>query len=192
MTDKKEKQALCVKLKRSADIIVTFFCFGWFTFGGGWSVIAQIQKEYVEKKHWVTAEELLDFTSIGRSIPGMMVSNSCFLFGYYTAGIPGGIAALIGMSTPAILIMLAVTFIYARIRDNVYVAQAMMGVGAAVVPIILSVMSKMVRTALRDVPCVLVMIAAMLICLFTQVSNFLIVIAAGAAGLLLTAMRAKP
>ena len=49
--------------------------FGLFTFGGGWSIIAQMQKLYVEQEHTITSEELLDLTSVGRSLPGTMIGN---------------------------------------------------------------------------------------------------------------------
>ena len=40
-----------------------FFQFGCFTFGGGWSIVAQMQRLYVEKRKTITGEELLDITS---------------------------------------------------------------------------------------------------------------------------------
>ena len=81
---------------RVLSIFLTFLKFGCFTFGGGWSIVSQIQKEYVEDKHWITDEELLDFTSVGRSVPGLMISNASVLFGYHAAGFGGALAALAG------------------------------------------------------------------------------------------------
>ena len=40
---------------RVLSIFLTFLKFGCFTFGGGWSIVSQIQKEYVEDKHWITS-----------------------------------------------------------------------------------------------------------------------------------------
>ena len=74
------------QLRRTLSIFLTFLKFGCFTFGGGWSIVAQIQKEYVEKQRWITDEELLDFTSVGRSTPGLMIGNASVLFGYHAAG----------------------------------------------------------------------------------------------------------
>ena len=59
-------------MKRGKELAVLFgefFQFGCFTFGGGWSIVAQMQQLYVEKKHTLTGEELLDITSVGRSLP---------------------------------------------------------------------------------------------------------------------------
>lgn len=86
---------------RVLSIFLTFLKFGCFTFGGGWSIVSQIQKEYVEDKHWITDEELLDFTSVGRSVPGLMISNASVLFGYHAAGFGGALAALAGICLAA-------------------------------------------------------------------------------------------
>ena len=58
---------------RVLGLFLYFFKIGFYTFGGGWSIIAQLQQEYVQKRHWITDEELLDITSVGRSLPGLMV-----------------------------------------------------------------------------------------------------------------------
>ena len=76
-------------MKRACEIcelFVQFMKFGLFTFGGGWSIVAQMQKLYVEEKHTITAEELLDLTSVGRSVPGTMIGNVAVLYGYRVAG----------------------------------------------------------------------------------------------------------
>ena len=105
--------------KRSAlQLFWHFFKVGFYTFGGGWSIVAQMQKEYVEKRHWITAEELLDITSVGRSLPGLMIGNVSYLFGYHVAGFPGAIACVTGMCIPPLLILTVVTWFYTRVRDN--------------------------------------------------------------------------
>ena len=172
------------QLSRAGEVFITFLKFGCFTFGGGWSIIAQIQKEYVEKKHWITDEELLDFASVGRSVPGLMIGNTSILFGYQVAGVPGALAALFGITLPPVLIMLGVTYIYGLIKDNPYVARAMMGVRAAVVPIIFSALLKLLKAGLKDLFCYFIALVGLALCLFTQLNNVLIVLFGAAAGLI--------
>ncbi len=176
---------------RTPEIFKTFFKFGCFTFGGGWSIVAQIQKEYVEKKHWITDEELLDFTSVGRSIPGLMIGNTSVLFGYHAAGVSGAIAALLGIVIPPVLIMLGVVFLYDLAKDNMYVARAMMGVRAAVVPIIFSALLKLFKSGMKDAACYVVALVALALCLFTNLNNVLIVLLGAAAGLLIQEVRQR-
>ena len=48
------------RLKRTMILLTQFFKIGLFTFGGGWSIVTQMQNEFVDKRRWVTEEELLD------------------------------------------------------------------------------------------------------------------------------------
>ena len=173
------------------DIFKTFLKFGCFTFGGGWSIVAQIQKEYVEKKHWITDEELLDFTSVGRSTPGLMIGNASVLFGYHVAGFSGALAALLGIVIPPVAIMLGVVFIYDLVKDNPYVERAMFGVRAAVVPIIFSALLKLFKSGMKNLYCYLIAGGALALCLFTGVSNVLIVLMGAAAGLLYQEVKSR-
>ena len=169
---------------RTLEIFWLFLRFGCFTFGGGWSIVAQMQKEFVEKRHWITDEELLDFTSVGRSVPGLMIGNASVMFGYHVAGIPGALAALLGIVIPPVLIMLGVVFIYEMFKENVYVARAMMGVRAAVVPIIFSALLKLFKSGMKDAFCYVIALAALALCLFTKLNNVWIVLLGAAAGLM--------
>ena len=179
------------QLRRALSIFTTFLKFGCFTFGGGWSIVAQMQKEYVEKEHWITDEELLDFTSVGRSTPGLMIGNVSILFGYHAAGIPGALAALAGITIPPVIIMLGVVVLYDMVKDNLYVSRAMIGVRAAVAPIILSALLKLLKSGLKDVFCYLVAICAFCLCQFTTLNNVLIVLLGAAAGLIYQEVRSR-
>ena len=58
-----------MKLKRLWQVFLTFFRIGAFTFGGGYAMIPLIQHEAVEKRKWVTEEEIMDYYATGRSLP---------------------------------------------------------------------------------------------------------------------------
>ena len=91
-------------IKKGFQLFWFFFRIGFFTFGGGWSIVAQIQKEFVAKRKWMTEEELLDTVSVGRSLPGLMIGNVSFMFGYQNGGVFCAIMSLLGISVPALLI----------------------------------------------------------------------------------------
>ena len=59
-----------------------FFKFGCFTFGGGWSIVAQMQQVYAREKKLMGEEEILDLAAVGKSVPGTMIGNVAMLFGY--------------------------------------------------------------------------------------------------------------
>ena len=163
-------------LKKAAVLFGQFFQFGCFTFGGGWSIVAQMQKLYVEKEKTITSQELLDITSVGRSLPGTMIGNVAMLYGYRAAGILGGIACVIAMVTPPMIVLSLITYFYTLFKENLWVMSAMTGVRAAIVPIIASAAVNMVRGAFRFPPCYVLTAAAFALYLFFNVSCVLLVV----------------
>lgn len=172
------------KCKSIWSLFCYFFRISWFTFGGGWSIVAQMQKDYVEEKQVLTAEELLDIVSVGRSLPGTMIGNVAYLFGHRQAGTLGGLAALIGMVTPPMLILSVLTFCYGQFKDNVYVAKMLVGVRAAVVPIILAAALKLSKSAISDGLSIALCAGACLLNLVLDVNCVILILLGMAIGLL--------
>ena len=178
--------------KRSAlQLFWHFFKVGFYTFGGGWSIVAQMQKEYVQKRGWLTEEDLLDITSVGRSLPGLMIGNVSYLFGYHVAGFPGAIACVTGMCIPPLLILTAVTWFYTQVRDNPYVSRAMVGVRATVVPIITSAALGLRKAALTDRFGYVILLLGFILYLFFGMNCITIVLLGGLLGFLLSVWRER-
>ena len=136
------------KRQSIGSMFLQFLKFGCFTFGGGWGIVSQMQKIYVEERKCITNEDLLDLTSVGRSLPGTMIGNIALLFGYRQAGVLGALACVIGMILPPMAILVVITMFYSAFRDSYWVAAAMTGIRTAVVPIILSAGLPMIKSAL--------------------------------------------
>ena len=168
------------------QLFFDFLKFGCFTFGGGWSIVAQMQKRYVEEQKCITQEELLDLTSVGRSLPGTMIGNVAMLFGYRMGGVLGGIVCVVGMTLPPMLMLSVITLFYTAFRENVWVAAAMNGVRSAVVPIILSAALGMVKSAFKYPPCILVMMLLLGLYLICDVSCVFLVIIGAVCGIVIS------
>ena len=175
-------------MKRGKTLLALFwefFQFGCFTFGGGWSIVAQMQRLYVEKRKTITGEELLDITSVGRSLPGTMIGNVAMLYGNHVAGLAGGVVCLFAMILPPFLVLSVLTLCYTAVRDNYWVAAAMTGVRASIVPIMASAALPLVKGAFRYPPCVAVALLSLSLYLFWNVSCVLLVVMGIASGLLI-------
>ena len=186
-------------MKRGKTLLALFwefFQFGCFTFGGGWSIVAQMQRLYVEKRKTITGEELLDITSVGRSLPGTMIGNvamlygnhaaglaGAMLYGNHAAGLAGGVVCLVAMILPPFLILSVLTLCYTAVRDNYWVMAAMTGVRAAIVPIMASAALNLVKGAFRYPPCVAVAAASFALYLIWDVNCVFLVLMGIAAGL---------
>ncbi|MBT9780115.1 chromate transporter [Clostridium sp. MCC353] len=172
-------------IKRAAELFGQFFKLGCFTFGGGWSIVAQMQKRYVEEEGRLTSEDLLDMTSVGRSLPGTMIGNVAFLFGYHEAGVLGGIACVIGMIMPPMLVLTAITYFYSLVMEQAWVMSAMVGVRAAVVPIIGNAVLGLRKGAFRYPACYVLAIAGFCLYLFAGISCVALVVIGVGTGILI-------
>ena len=172
-------------LKKGLMLFAFFFKIGCFTFGGGWSILAQMEQEFVIKKGLITKEELLDLVAVGKSVPGIMITNISMLFGYQTAGVFGGVCAVLGIAAPAVLILSLVTMGYDFLKNNYWCRCALEGIQASVVPIIgcaaISLGQEIFRTAKGRLICGI----AFLLCMFTDVSNIVLVLMGIGAALLI-------
>lgn len=170
--------------KKLLILYFTMFKIGCFTFGGGWSIIAQIEDEFCKKRGWVTEEQILDFMSIAKSLPGIMIVNYSVLFGYTTAGVPGSLAASFGLVSPAIIVIAVITNFYDLFSTNPYVMRMMNGVRSAVIPVIIGAAWKLKKSALIDKVTYLIGAVVAVICVISDLNKLLIVITCAVIGLI--------
>ena len=173
-------------MAKSLDLFLTFARISASCFGGGYAMLPFFQRELVLKKAWLTDEELLDLTSVGRSLPGTMIGNVAMLFGYRMAGFLGGLACVVGMVTPPMAVLTVITLFYSAVRHNPWVMAAMMGVRCAVVPIIASALVGMVKGAFRWPPCAVVTAVSFCLYLFLNVNCVWLVVIGAVCGLILS------
>ena len=168
------------KLKKGLLLFLFFFKIGCFTFGGGWAILAQMEQEFVDKRQWITKAELLEMVAVGKSVPGIMITNIAMLFGYHVGGIFGGICTVLSI----------VTVFYNSLKDNYWVMAAMTGIRAAVIPIIASAALSLGKDALRSRMAVLVLIGGFAMYMM-GVSNIILVLTAIGIGLVYHFARVK-
>ncbi len=118
------------------DSFKTFFHIGIFTLGGGYAMIPLIEEEVVNKKKWVSKEEMLDLIAIAQSCPGVFAINIAIFIGYKLRKIRGAIATCIGTALPSFLIILTIAIFFKQFEDNKVVAAIFRGIRPAVVALI--------------------------------------------------------
>ena len=118
------------------DSFKTFFKIGIFTLGGGYAMIPLIEEEVVNKKQWVSKDEMLDLIAIAQSCPGVFAINIATFIGYKLNKTRGAIATTIGTALPSFLIILAIAMFFSQFKENPYVAAMFKGIRPAVVALI--------------------------------------------------------
>jgi chromate transporter len=113
----------------------TFFKIGIFTLGGGYAMIPLIEEEVVNKKQWLSKDEMLDLIAIAQSCPGVFAINIAIFIGYKLKKERGAIATAAGTALPSFLIILLIA-IFRQFEDNPIVAAMFRGIRPAVVALI--------------------------------------------------------
>ena len=127
------------------DLFRTFAKIGLFTFGGGYAMISLIENSCVEKKGWITHDEMMNVTVIAESTPGPIAINCATFVGYKQRGLIGAIAATIGMVLPSFSIIFLISMFLDNFLEIAWIAHAFMGVKIAVGILILDAAIKMIR-----------------------------------------------
>lgn len=107
-----------------------FFSFTLLALQGFGGVLAVVQRELVEKKRWLTREEFVEDWAVAQIMPGPNVVNLSLMIGGRYFGLRGALAALAGMLTFPLLVVLALALVYAQFAGNPQVAGALRGMGA--------------------------------------------------------------
>ncbi len=133
------------------DLLLTFTRIGLFTFGGGYAMIPLIDALCVEKKKWITHDEMINITVIAESTPGPIAVNCATYVGYKQAGISGSIFATLGIIIPSFIVIWAVSRFLDRFLEIQIVANAFRGIKAAVAVLIVSAGLKLFKSLPKNV-----------------------------------------
>ena len=104
-------------MKILLQLFRTFFNIGAFTFGGGWAMVALMEKELVDKKCWIDREEFLDNLAIAQSLPGILAVNISILVGNKVYGRRGSVVAALGTILPSFIIILLIAIFFIKVYD---------------------------------------------------------------------------
>ena len=180
-------------MKILLDLFLVFFKIGLFTFGGGYAMLALIEDICVEKKKWITHEEMMDITVIAESTPGPIAINLATYVGYKLRKIPGALIATIGMIIPSFFIVFLISQFLDRFLEIKWVSSAFQGIKIAVAILIIDAAIKMIRKMKKKPFQITIMIAALISMLVINiialhVSSLVIMLAGAAAGLIFYAV----
>lgn len=151
---------------------------GVMTFGGGLTMLPILTLELCEKRNWVTTEEIADYFAIGQCTPGIIAVNTATFVGRKMRGIPGGIAATLGVVFPSVVIITLFSGILSQLSDNLYLQKAFLGIRVCVCILILNTILKLRKKSIPDHITLIVFLLAVLCAAFLKISPALIVIIA--------------
>ena len=170
-------------MKELLKIFLTFFKIGAFTFGGGYAMIPLIQKEAVEKYHWVTDEDILDIVAIAESTPGPIAINAATFVGFHVAGFAGAVVATLGVVLPSFAIILGLSYLLLQFQNLEAVRYAFNGIRVGVLVLMLKALLKMFKTNRKSAVAYGIMGLSFVLTAFLKVNTFLVIALCGVIGL---------
>ena len=156
---KERKFAVC------RELFLTFAKIGLFTFGGGFAMISVIENNCVERKNWITHDDMMNMTVIAESTPGPIAINCATFTGYKTAGLTGALIATLGMATPSFIVIYLISMFLDNFLELKVVANAFTGIKIAVGLLIVDAAFTMIKKMNKSKLSGLIMIASCIVML---------------------------
>ena len=179
------------KLKQFLELYFAFVKIGAFTFGGGLAMMPIMQRELIEKRGWITEEELIDYFAIGQSTPGIIAVNVATFVGYKKLGWLGGIIGTIGVVTPSWVIIMLLAGAISSVDKYPLAQKALKGINVAVAALLTSVIVKFSKKTIKNIWNALFMLLAFALIYFFKVQSVWIILTSLIIGCLLTLYKQK-
>lgn len=178
-------------MKQLLDLFVSFFKIGLFTFGGGYAMLPMLQREIVEKHHWATEDDVLDYFAIGQCTPGVIAVNTATFVGVKLAGTIGGAVSTVAVVCPSLVIITVISSILRNFASYAVVQHAFAGIRVAVAALVVVSLAKLFRKGVKGALGGVIFAAALLLVFLLGVSPIWIVLAVIAAGIVKALLEGK-
>ena len=170
-------------MKILLDLYITFFKIWAFTFGGGYAILPLLQRELVDKRKWISQEEMRDYYAIGQTTPGIIAVNTSTFCGRKRKGNLGGIIASLGFISPSIIIITLIANFLKEFSHLLIIQHAFAGIRIAVSALVLNTVINMVKKTANTKVKILIFVLTFIAIGIFSISPIIIVIACGIFGI---------
>lgn len=166
------------------SIFKAFFKVGTLLLGGGYVILPLLTSELVEKRKWITSEELCEYYALGASLPGIIAANTAIFTGRKLLGRQGAIAAILGIVMPAFLAIVLLASILSEIVNKPSVRHIFWGVGIGVITLLYLAVKEMWKKCITDKFTIIVYLVCLILALTGKIPLSIIIIGAIFAGII--------
>lgn len=170
--------------KNFYSIFKTFFKVGTLLLGGGYVILPLLTSELVDKKKWLTSDELCEYYALGASLPGIIAANTAIFTGRKLLGTKGAIAATVGMILPAFIAIVLLASLLSEIVDKPLVQHVFWGVGIGVITLLFLAVKEMWKKAIIDKFSIIIYSICLILALNGKIPLALIIITALCTGII--------
>jgi chromate transporter len=167
------------------EIVISFFKVGLLTFGGGYAMIPIAEKEVVEKRQWITQEELMSYYGLAQLSMGIIAINTCALIGYRVQGKIGAFVAGISSTLPSIIIITLIAMFFQTIMNVPIVPVIFSSIRIVVFALVLSTSVKFYKNGVKDIYGLILFSSAFVLITFVNVNPIFVIVTSGLLGMAL-------
>ena len=184
-------------MKILLELFYIFARIGLFTFGGGYAMISIIEDICVERKKWISHEEMMNMTVIAESTPGPIAINCATYVGYKLAGFLGATIATFGMVLPSFVVIFVISKFLDNFLEIKVIANAFLGIKIAVGILIFDAAIAMIKKMKKKRLSGVIMISAFLVMMMVNIfswnfSSINLMLIAGVLSLIIFAVQTAP
>mgnify|MGYP005840584789 CR=1 FL=1 len=174
------QEAVSVSL---TQLFLVFLKVGALLYGSGYVLLAFLRNDLVVQLGWLSDQQLLDAVAVGQFTPGPVFTTATFI-GYVVAGVPGAVAATVGIFLPSFLFVALLGRIVPAMRRSPWTAALLDGVNVSALGLMAGVTWQLGATAIVDWLTALLAIGAIIVLLRFQLNSAWLVLIGAIAGLL--------
>lgn len=165
-------------------IFTSYFKIGCMAFGGGYTMLPLIEKEFVQKNNFIEKDTLYELFALSMSLPGIIAVNMAMFLGHQLRGIRGSLAAACGVMLPSIIIITIIASFFHSFSDIPAVQSVFNGLNIAVLAIIAQALWGLLKKGIQDKVTFCIFLGVFLGYLITGLNPVLFTIAGTLVGLL--------
>jgi chromate transporter len=166
-------------------LLWSFTKIGCVGYGGGPSMVPLIKEEVVNIQQWMNAADFMDVLAIGNALPGPIATKMSTVIGYEVAGIPGSVAATLGIVLPSLAALVLLLKFVTLVKDNPRVKSMLKGLRPVVVAMLAYAAYDFSSPALTDAATWTIGGITLALMVFTKIHPALFIVAGAVAGALL-------
>ncbi len=165
-------------------VFLYFLKIGSILYGSGYVLLAFLKSDLVARWHWLTSAQLLDATAVGQVTPGPVFTTATFI-GYVLGGVPGAIAATVGIFLPSFALIAISGPLIPRLRRSPLAGAFLDGVNVASLALMAVVTWQLGRAAIFDVTTVLLAILSAILLIGFRINSAWLVLGGAVVGMIL-------
>lgn len=160
------------------QVCFLFFYMGLTTFGGASSMLLCLTRELVQKRGWLTEDELYEEIAVSQVSPGIIMVNTATLIGTQTYGILGGILSTLSLLIAPFTFISIITLLLKHFTvDLLLLSNIYSGIRASLCALSITALIRLIKKNIVDVFTAILAVLAFVSIVVLNVKGIFVVIA---------------